>query len=179
MNIAKEITAGDSLNWTETVSAYPASDGWILNFVLVNGSAKVEFSASADGDGYVVDVPGSTTSNWTPGRYRFQAHVEKGADRFTVGSGTVDILPDFAGVATLDGRSHAEKVLDAIEAVIEKRATRDQESYTIKGRSLSRTPLPELLALRDKYKAEVRAQRRAEKVQAGKKPGTKIHVRFC
>ncbi len=173
MNIAKEITAGDSLNWTETVSAYPASDGWTLKFVLVNGSAKIEFSTSADGDDHAVALPATTTTQWSPGRYRYQAFVEKGEDRYTVGTGTVDVLPDFTSAATLDGRTHAEKVLESIEAVIEKRATKDQESYTIKGRSLARTPLPDLIALRDKYKADVAAEKRAEKLRAGQSPAPK------
>ena len=141
--------------------------------MLVNGSAKVEFSTTADGDDHAVALPATTTTNWSPGRYRYQAYVESGADRHTVGTGTVDILPDFSSAATLDGRTHAEKVLDAIEAVIEKRATKDQESYSIKGRSLSRTPLPDLLVLRDKYKSEVRAEKRAEKVRRARNPALK------
>jgi hypothetical protein len=178
MNIAKEITSGDSLNWKESVAEYPASDGWTLRFSLVNGASKVEFSASSEGDDYAVSLSASVTSAWHPGRYRFQAYVSRAEDRHTVGTGTVDILPDFSSAATFDGRTHAERVLEAIEAVIEKRASRDQESYTIKGRSLSRTPLPDLLVLRDKYKSEVREEKRAEKIRAGKKPGNKILVRF-
>jgi len=178
MNIAKEITAGDSLNWKESVAEYPASDGWTLRFSLVNGASNVEFSASAEGDAYAVSLPASTTSAWHPGRYRFQAYVVRGEDRHTIGTGTVDILPDFSSVTTFDGRTHAERVLEAIEAVIEKRASKDQESYTIKGRSLSRTPLPELLVLRDRYRREVLDEKRAEKIRAGKKPGNKILVRF-
>jgi len=178
MNIAKEITAGDSIKWIETLSGCPASDGWTLKFVLVNGSAKIELSASADGDDHAVVAPSVTTSSWSPGRYRYQAYAEKAGERHTVGTGMVDILPNFATAETLDSRTHAEKVLHAIEAVIEKRATKDQESYTIKGRSLSRTPLPDLLVLRDRYRSELRAAKRAEKVRAGQRPGTKIHVRF-
>ena len=49
---------------------------------------------------------------------------------------------------------HVRRVIDAIEAVIERRATKDQKSYSIDGRSLERTPIDELLLLRDRYRAE-------------------------
>lgn len=55
--------------------------------------------------------------------------------------------------------SHAQKVLDAIEAVLEKRATLDQQRYSIADRELVRTPIPELLLLRDRYRSEVRRER--------------------
>lgn len=76
---------------------------------------------------------------------------------------TGDITADIDPTAIEEGqdlRGHAQRVLDAIEAVIEKRATKDQESYTIAGRSLSKTPISELLKLRDAYKEEVKTNGR-------------------
>ena len=61
-------------------------------------------------------------------------------------AGALEIVADIAGMTEgHDPRAHAEKVLEAIEAVIEKRATKDQESYTIKNRSLARTGSTPLL----------------------------------
>jgi hypothetical protein len=74
--------------------------------------------------------------------------------------GQLEIIADLAGAAEgHDPRKHAEKVLAAIESVIESRASKDQMAYTINGRSLSRTPLADLLQLRATYRKEVRELR--------------------
>ncbi len=54
--------------------------------------------------------------------------------------------------------THARRMLNAIEAALEGRASKDTESYTIEGRSLSRTPIPDLLRLRAIYRREVAAE---------------------
>ena len=65
------------------------------------------------------------------------------------------------------GDSHAQTVLDAIEAVIENRASLDQQSYTIAGRRLDRMPIADLLMLRDRYKAEVFKEEVEARIAAG------------
>jgi hypothetical protein len=69
------------------------------------------------------------------------------------------VLPDPASQgAGQDPRSHARKTLDAIEAVVEGRATKDQQAYTIGGRSLQRMPIKDLMYFRGVYRAEVYAE---------------------
>ena len=88
------------------------------------------------------------------------------------------MLPDLATKSTgYDARTHARIVLDAIEAVIENRASKDQERYMIAGRELWRTPIPMLLKLRQTYRAEVKAQALAEKIQSGTGVGGRIQFR--
>jgi hypothetical protein len=65
--------------------------------------------------------------------------------------------------AGFDGSTHAQRTLAAIEAVLEKRATRDQEKYSINNRELSRTPISDLLLLRDRYKTQVRMELKAKR----------------
>lgn len=72
--------------------------------------------------------------------------------------------------------SHAERVLVAIEAVIEGRASKDQESYKIGDRELVRTPLRDLLLLRDRYREDVRRARSARKGHS--LFGRNVSVRF-
>ena len=98
-----------------------------------------------------------------------------GGDRWQ--RGTLEVLPRYDQAANLDDRSHARKVLEAIEAVIEGRATKDQEEYTIGSRTLKRTPVKELLELRDKYRGEVHAEELAENARNGKQGG-KLVVRL-
>ena len=65
--------------------------------------------------------------------------------------------------------SFAKRCLDAIEAVLEGKASEDVANYSIQNRSLSKFSHDELLAARAKYKAEwigeeVLAGRRSRKV---------------
>ena len=170
-----QIVAGDSLQWTKSVADFPATDGYTLTYYLVSGSTTYQFDAGADGADYAISVLGTVTQNWTPGSYRWTACVRKGSDRFTVDAGRFRVLYNPAGTGAL---SHARKVLAAIEAVIESRATKDQEEFTVAGRSLKRTPLGELLKFRRKYLAEVAREEQAEDLARGTKTKNTIKVRM-
>lgn len=77
-------------------------------------------------------------------------------DRVLIESAKITVGQDPTLITTgAELRGHAEKLLDAIEAVLEKRASSDQASYSIAGRSITKIPIAELLQLRDKYKTEV------------------------
>lgn len=171
-----KVVAGDTWRWkrTDLVTDYPASNGWVLTYILMNASAKITLVALADGDAfYVEEVAGDTTAHMA-GIYTWEASVAKGADRFRVGTGIIEVAPDFQALATLDTRSHARKVLAAIEAVIERRATKDQQEYAIDGRSLKRTPIADLMILRDRYLREVKQEVQADQYAKGR--GTKRMV---
>ena len=71
-------------------------------------------------------------------------------------SGVLEIKADLASISeNADFRSHAQKTLTALEAVIEGRASLDQERYRINNRELYRTPMETLIRLRNQYRAEV------------------------
>ena len=79
---------------------------------------------------------------------------------------------------TADPRSHAKITLDAVEAVIEGRATKDQENYSIAGRSACRTPVADLLSLRDYYRTEFLREQRVERRNKGIGTGARLLARF-
>ena len=171
------IAAGDTAKWRRSLPAYPASAGWTLSYTLVRAATRITFSASADGDLHLVNVPASTTTAWTAGTYTWRAQVSKAGEVYTISTGTLSIRPNFA--TATDGRSHARKVLDGIEAVIEGRATSEVGEYQIAGRSLKYIPIPELLALRDKYRAEVLREDAAERTARGLPDQRRTYVRFA
>jgi hypothetical protein len=142
--------------------------------------AKIDITATDNGDGtHLVNLAPATTAAYTAGKYRWQAYVSDSDDRYLVDSGTIEIKPNFAVQTNgYDDRGHVKTVLDAIEAVIEGRATKDQMSYSIAGRSLSLTPIPDLIVLREKYKAEYANEVRAERIANGLGHIGKILVRF-
>ena len=178
-NVPTVWNAGDTLKWDVSVPDYPATEGWTLTYEVKSKNDHVAtITASADGDGYTVTVPAATSAGYAVGHHHYRAYVTKGSERYTVDSGDLEILKDFEDSGNYDDRSHAEIVLDAIEAVLESRATKDQESYSIAGRSLSRTPIEDLLKLRDRYKTEVISNHRADQIARGLGSTARVRTRF-
>jgi hypothetical protein len=160
-----EIAAGVTLEIPITLTAYPAS-GWGMTLVL-RGPQAIDLAGTADGDTHVLAADAATTAAWNAGAYWFSLRVTDGTDVVEVDAGELRITPDLASEAAgYDGRSHAQRVLTAIEAVIEGRATRDQERYRINNRELQRTPISDLIRLRDRYREEARRERAAAKGQS-------------
>jgi len=130
-------------------------------------------TGAADGDDFIFTLSATDTATLTAGAYKYAEILTKAGEQYEGARGELEILPDLATQAAGDVRSHARTVLEAIEAVIEGRATKDQMSYQIAGRSLALTPIADLLLLHDRYDSEVRAEQTA--AQLGDR---RIRLRF-
>lgn len=176
-------TAGDTITWEKSFSNYPASDGWMLSYAFVNEDGQFLVDGSkvvADDDDFVVTIPSTDSKDYSPGDYQWQAYVTKSGERFQVGSGTSTVKPDFATQTTgYDARSIVKKTLDALEATLLKKASKDQMSMTVpNGRSIDRLSPTELLSWYDKLKAQYAAEVQAEKSARGIGGSKKILPRF-
>jgi len=170
-----KIAAGLTFKRLVTLAANPAPD-WSLVAVL-RGPAVVDLTAEAEGAQHLFLVAADVTAAWLPGVYEFSVRALRDGQVDEIEAGTVTVLPDLAGAeAGHDGRSYARKCLDNIEAVLEKRATLDQERYRINNRELYRTPIGDLLKLRDRFQTEVQREERAKR--GGKLFGPALRVRF-
>lgn len=191
-----ELIIGDSVTWkrrsvqavSEIDGGVPeyinikASEGWTLKFVAVGKLGVVSITASPDtenADDFSFTAAAAVTAAYAVGDYQWQLVATKTTTRYTVAEGWITLKDNIAGRSALyDNRSHAKKVLDAIEAVIEGRATQDQMAYTIAGRSLNRTSIPDLLKLRSTYKNEYEGEVSTANIAAGLGSGNKILTRF-
>lgn len=152
------LRAGDTATWRRNPADYPASDGWAMDYILVTAAAQIAIAASVAGNEFLVEVSPATTALWTAGRYAWQERVSKSGKIFTSGTGSLQIVPSFAAATSgYDARSHAQKTLDALEAWIEHKSP-TVASYQIGDRQMQHIPITSLLALRDKYRREVRAE---------------------
>ena len=159
-----QLVVGDRWAWKRAdlgVDYPPASHSLKYVLRLHATGTEIEITANESGNDYLVEVLSATTAAYTAGFYVWQAYIIRTSDsqRVTIGTGTVELVAD-RDTATGDPRTHARKVLDAIEAVLENRATVDQQEYSIAGRSLKRMPIDELIKLRKTYQAEVDAEER-------------------
>lgn len=154
------VTAGDSISWLQSLSDYPASSGWALKYALRSTAGKIDLTSAASGDDHLITVTPAASALWTAGTYQFQKYVEKGSaetlQRVTLGLGSMIVAASLAAMTTAtDTRSWARRSLEAIEAVIEGRASRSDKSYQIdfggNRQSCESMTIKELLAARDDF----------------------------
>lgn len=173
------LIAGDTAKWLKTLADYPASAGWVLTYTLISAASKIIITAIADGDNYLVNVAPSVTIAYMAGDYDYRAQVTKAGEAYTVTSGRITVQPSF-GVATLDSRTQARKILEAVESRLLGTATSGVLEYEIAGRRLKHYSLAELLTLRDRFRAEVNREDAATQMANGISGGIKgrTYVRF-
>lgn len=167
------VTAGDSLLWQrEDITAdYPPGDGYTLSyrFAPLAGGAPNTVEAEGGSGIWRVPIAASITATWAPGEWSWAAAISKAGARVVVATGGFMVDPDPLADTAPDRRSHARRVLDAINATIEGRASKSQLKTTFEdGRSIEHIPHSELLAMRRRYAALVKTE---ERRASGKGPG--------
>lgn len=178
-----KIVAGDRLQWKRTdLTDFPA-DTWTLTYYFKSNVANGSFEivAAADGDDFSIDVSPTTSAEYIPAVYYWTAYVSQAGDRKLASQGRVEVLINPADQTTpVDGRSHARRTLESINAVIEKRATTDQQRYVFQavGRSVDRMAIKDLLEFRDYYAGLVSDEDAAAAIARGDSTGKNVFVRF-
>lgn len=179
-----QLQLGDRWVWVrEDLNNDYDTDDYSLSyeFNIVDGSTAINFTITATeaNDNYYVEVPSTTTANYTKGNYQWYAYITRTSDseRIMIDDGYTEIVDNYATTSS-DVRSHAKTCLDAIEAVIENRASIDQQSMSIAGRSLSRMSIDDLLSFRNYYKAEYLKELKKARAKNNSATGNIIRVRF-
>lgn len=173
-------TAGDTVKWTKSFSDYLPADSWVLTYALVIASTRIILTATDNGDGsHLITVSAADSAGYAAGIYHWQAYATKGTERYQVGKGRLEIKPDFASQSTgYDNTSHVKNVLDALEATILGKASKDQMSYTINGTTVARMTPEEIIKWQNHYKILYKQELQAESISNGDAPSNKGRVRF-
>jgi hypothetical protein len=176
-----EIVMGSRLYQEVELPDYPAAT-WTLSVAIVTTTARIAITgAPLAGNAYVLDVAATVTAAapYVAGTFEWQAYVTAGADRRTVGRGSVKILADFATqTAGLDTRSDIKKMLDAISLVLVGKASKDVQEYQINGRSLTSYTFTELREMLEYLKAEYKAEQEALGILTGKQSKRIVRYQF-
>lgn len=175
------LNAGDTLAWRKTLADYPASAGWVLAYVLLSAAQRFTITAVADGATHAISVPAATTATYNPGTYTWVATVTKGAERYTIRKGTLQIAPDLAaaGTATFDARTSARKALDAANSALENYGNKAYlQGFEIAGRKQQFHTPGEFLSYRAKLVAEVAREDNAARIASGLQATNFVGVRF-
>jgi hypothetical protein len=169
-----ELRAGVTWQWRreDLTADYPAT-GWTLKYWMKQRAAAgghIEIQATADSANFAVSVAAATTAAYTAGKYDWAAVVSGGSSEvYEIDRGVLIVLARFDQASALDFRTHAERMLEAIETALVNKAelTPDQAEYTIGTRHLKRLTPKELLDWRDYYRAEVSQQAMTDRVRKG------------
>lgn len=171
--LPNQATAGLPFQAAVTLADYPAPR-WSATLHL-RGPKAIDLTAAGDGATHTFSASATTTGAWADGQYWYSLRVTDGADVREIEHGELRVLPDLVAAGDgYDGRSKWQIGLDAIDAVLEKRASQDQQRYVINNRELWRTPIADLLKLRAYYATKVR-----QECKGGRRGfGRQIPVRF-
>ena len=189
MNIPTTIRAGDTVKWRDDASVDVfgneiTSSDWTLKYYLRTNTASegATSTGSAYGTGWEFTLAASTTANFDAGNWYWTAVATKDSEVITLGNGslTVEAALTYSGTpGAFDGRTQAQKDLDAVQAAI--RAIVDGgvvQEYRIGTRNLKKYDLPDLIQLEGKLKAEVKREQQAELIANGLGNPRNMFVRF-
>lgn len=170
-----EITAGDTIAWTKSLSDFPASDSWVLNYRIINTSNKYDIVCTASGADHAANVTATNSANYAAGTYSWQSFVTKGTERYTVGNGNIVIKENLAAKsAGFDIRTSAKKCLDALNTALEVYGKKAYtQEYEIAGRRMKFSSPGEFLSFRAKVQQEVNREIQAERIKNGLSARTK------
>ena len=166
------VYAGDTIRWQRLNGAYYPAAGWSIDVTLRNAGAVHTFQSAPSGLSHIITITPAQSILIDAGSWSLLETYTNGTDRFTGAQNTIQILPSLTLPA--DNRTHARRVLDAIESVIIGAASSSTAEMTIAGRTLKSIPPRELLDLRDHYKQEVAQEERA----SGQCKSGRVSVRF-
>jgi len=181
--IPYEFYAGDTVIWQiENLNTDYSNSTHTLTYKFRlenNGSTTFSVDATADGNNYKITLSASTTASITEGKYNFISYVTRNSDnaRVTVDRGMIEVKPNLAS-STSETRSHAKKMLDLIESLLEGKATKDVSSYSIAGRSLNKMSVSELLEWRNYYKTEYNRELSKQRNENEDGSGNTIKISF-
>lgn len=179
MNAPEKLTAGFAWEWEETFPDFPATTfGLVVLLVLQSSAAtKVTLNATANGNAFTVLLPSATSATMTAGTYKVITYATLGSEEYFLSEKTITVAAN-PTTSTGDQRSHVQKVLDAINAVLEGRAATEYSSITVDGSSVASLTHSQLLDFKQKYEVMYSREKEKERIAAGGKRRNKIIPKF-
>ena len=172
--IPYEVRSGDNAKWTVPLVGY---SGYAAVYTIDDGAGNSDTVTGtpdpANAESFDFDLTAAASGALPVGRYGWSLRVSLGGEVCTIETGFLEIRDP---VATAD--SHSRKMLAAIRATLESRATKDQQSYSIAGRALVRIPFEELRTYEAEYKGRVEAEDRAELRKRGRGQSNQVVTRL-
>lgn len=181
--VPAKIVVGDFVQWKNTSLAtdYPPAthSATYVARIAAGASGEIQIAAIERPTYYLFQVASATSAAFETGYYHWQLEIVETAtgNRIVVERGEFQAIADLDNNGA-DPRTHAEIMVDKIEALLQGRADKDVSSYSIQGRSISKMNVSELLQWRDYYRKEVVKEQRDLAIEQGRPTKTTMKVRF-
>lgn len=170
---------GALLNFTETLSEYPASAGWTLHYALVNANLKIQLDSVASDDSHLFNYESSEQAVWEPGSFTYQKYVKKtGESPVLIKTGKTKVEPFFETEGIYDGRTFNQKMLEAVEVLLLDRSAGLDIEYSFKGKSLRSMTFEELIKTRNYFASEVLKEEKQAALDAGEESTGRLFFGF-
>jgi hypothetical protein len=166
LNIPTTLIAGDRWSWLESDLFLPdgsqARPNEYTLGIALGGPSRLDIIATEEDGSWRLTATSVETSYLAAGVYQWQAYLKDGADRYTIGSGTVEIKPNLeTQIEGIEGRPYAEVALERVQnCILALLENRPVQEYKILGRETKYMNLLELQQMRDSLQAEVARIRR-------------------
>ncbi len=196
MNIPAQIRAGDTVTWRDEAArdnlgnVIDGSNHGLTYYLRTNHNhqgatvAGVTVAGTPSGTGWTFTIAKTTTDGFVADTWYWQAVATAtvGGAVTTIGAGQLTVLPglDYAGQpSAFDGRSQAQKDLDAVQAAMRAIVSGGAVAeYSIGSRRLKKMEMADLIQLESKLKAEVKREQAATMVANGLGSPHNLFVRF-
>lgn len=188
MPVPATIRAGDTIEWIEPAAVdlsgnAATSATWAFISYLRHDATHegATITGTAEGSGWKMSISATTSAGFDVGLWSWQSRISAAGTVITVGSGTFQTLPNLSYTgqpAAYDGRTQAEKDLEAVQTAIRALIAKGAKSYSIGSRSYTSNDLGELIKRESQLKAVVARERAAEKVAQGLGDPRNLFVRF-
>ena len=179
-----DVYVGDNWLWKRDLTDYPVADYTLTySFRLLSSAAtEIALSSSVISESstslYTIAVPSTSTAGYTKGQYTYQEYITNGSSqRLVLNTGLIKVKSNL-DADTADPRSDDRKTYDALVATIENRASIDQMSMAIAGRSLSRMGPEELVNFKSQYKALVNNEEKVSRRNRNEATGNQVKIKF-
>lgn len=169
-----DLTAGESLSTTVAFDTYaPATYDCEYRFRPAAGAGAFTVAAADTGTSYRLTLSYSETQDLPPGPLFYVAYVtDSSSNRYIAEDGVIEIKPNPTTV------THAQRMLDAVRAVLENRAGEDQLTVAIGDIQLRHMTPRELMDLERNYLVRVRNEINAYRRARGAGSENQIRVKF-
>ena len=190
MKFPKTFRAGDYVQWrlpstTDNFNDPISSPDWSVTYYFrtIAEFEGASTTSTAYLDGFQFSLASNVTETFEVGSWFYQAVADKsGAQKQTIATGQFKVLPSlsFSGSnpEAIDGRTQLQKDYDAIEETIRALISGGLvKKYKIGNRDVEKYELTELIMLRDKYKAMLVREKKAEMIANGLGNPHNLYVR--
>lgn len=169
-SVPEQLVAGDTWRWTKDFANYPAPT-WVVTYYFENSAKQFSQAAIASSTSHALTIAAAVSAQIPDGRYRWFARAVSGLVSETIDgeNGWLEVLPDPAAAGSRDLRGFARRALDAVQAMLEGKATTGQASFSIRDRTVSSFTLTELWKLKTDLEAQVRTEEKGGRAGGDRK----------